>query len=67
MGLHFEVMDNIKKSGLKKPTPIQKTVIPSISNGFDIVVEIDLTSIISFAIPLLDKILQEKWSTTGLN
>ena len=36
MGLRQILMDNIEKSGYKKPTPIQKSAIPCIMAGRDL-------------------------------
>ena len=65
MKLHHCVMNNIKKSEFKKPTQIQKTAIPCIMNGNDLVLQIDKNSVNTFLIPLFDKVLKKEWKSTG--
>jgi len=60
MGLRQILMDNIKKSGYTKPTPIQKTAIPCILNGRDLMACAQTGSgkTGAFLLPIIHKILE---------
>merc|ERR1711971_847311 len=61
MGLRQIVMDNIKKSGYTKPTPIQKTAIPCIMNGRDLMgcAQTGSGKTAAFLLPIIHKILED--------
>merc|ERR1711970_909222 len=61
MGLRQILMDNIQKSGYKKPTPIQKTAIPCIMNGRDLMACAQTGSgkTAAFLLPIIHKILED--------
>jgi len=61
MGLRQILMDNILKSGYKKPTPIQKTAIPCIMNGRDLMgcAQTGSGKTAAFLLPIIHKILED--------
>merc|ERR1711890_101932 len=61
MGLRQILMDNISKSGYKKPTPIQKTAIPCIMNGRDLMgcAQTGSGKTAAFLLPIIHKILED--------
>jgi len=61
MGLRQILMDNIKKSGYTKPTPIQKTAIPCIMNGRDLMgcAQTGSGKTAAFLLPIIHKLLED--------
>lgn len=59
-GLRNIVLDNIKKSGYKKPTPVQKHALPIIMNGRDLMACAQTGSgkTAAFAVPIINTLLE---------
>lgn len=67
MGLRQIVLDNIKKSGYKKPTPIQKIAIPCIMGGRDLMgcAQTGSGKTAAFVVPMIHKILEDGCDSNG--
>lgn len=63
-GLRPLLLENVKKSGYTKPTPIQKYAIPIISNGRDLMgcAQTGSGKTAAFLLPIIDKLMEEQSS-----